>query len=194
MLWEYVINCAGGSSRRNPDYEENVTRTMRLLNEYPAEHWIQISSIVAERDEPYGWQKRVCEEGVLSGDPHALIVRLGALVGRGQTKGPFYDMQHGRLYIHPDSTLPAIDVDDAARLVWESRDMEGVLNVAGKGSVRVGNMILADYGLDRTTANHLLRRDLSRLPIDSWDIDISRLETRCEVPSSVKTVRRYFTS
>lgn len=178
-FWDYVINATGSNNRRHPDYDQNVLLTKKAWVDFPARWWLQCSSIVAERDEEYGRQKRDAEHNHDLAFPHChTIYRFGALVGQGQTKGPFYDLKHGRLYVHPDSTLPVLDVDDAVRLAWECRDMEGILNVAGKGRVRIG-----DIGN--------IMEPFPDLPLDSWDIDISRLESRCEVPLSSETARKY---
>ena len=134
IKYDVLINAAMPSKRfwalNNPidDVRETVVKTATLLYEWEYDKFIQISSLSAkiQLDMPYGSHKRSAEM-LVENRPETLIVRLGALYGRGLQKSALYDLvKHNHIYVDIDSEYNYLDVDFASSWIVENLDKVGV--------------------------------------------------------------------
>ncbi len=211
--WDIVVNASNNSQKfladQDPlrEFELSTLNTMRILCDFPADLFIQISSVdvysdlvsplsTSEKTQPdirrsshYGFHKYLAEECVRHYARHWLIVRLAGMVGPNLKKNPVYDILHDQpLRIHPDSLYQFMTTDRVAEIVWllvEKGWTEEVVNVCGRGLISPRQVaMLAKRQLD-----------LSLLPSDAQprivDINIDKISALVDLPDTQKTIEEF---
>ncbi|HEX5447318.1 MAG TPA: NAD(P)-dependent oxidoreductase, partial [Pirellulales bacterium] len=131
----------------------------------------------------YGFHKHLAEQCVRHAARQWLILRLGGFVGPGMWKNPIHDiLQGGPLWLDPASQLQFLHTDDAAELALRLVDAGGereIFNFCGKAAVSLAEVIETAGG------------DVSVKPGSPrvhYEVDISKLSARAEVPETRATV------
>lgn len=144
---DVLINAACPSQRvraeREPewDFEECVVKTARLYYRRKG-RFLQVSSVSARypHNSAYGRHRKAAED-ILD---DALIVRLGPMYGRGQSKGVLQDMIDDKpVYMDPETYYAFADVDwCAARIVnlAFAGSKTGIVEVGGSNAIRLGDI------------------------------------------------------
>jgi len=208
-----LIDAAGNSRKylaeEDPlaDFELTVSLVMRTLLDYPAEHFVLISSVdvypnldspeSTREDTPidplassaYGFHKLMAELCVRRHARRWSIFRLAGMVGPGLRKNPVFDILHqAPLRIHPDSRYQYMHTDDVASTVWQLiRDGAPgeIWNVCGEG-------LISPAEIAKLAGRRL---DLSILPSDSKprvvDVNLAKTGGRIGLPSTVATIDGY---
>ena len=141
--YDYVINTAMPSKRfwslNNPidDINETVLKTAKIFYGWEYKKFIQISSISAEKqlDIPYGSHKRAAEV-IVEKDKNSLIIRLGALYGPGLIKSALFDLANkNHIYVDINSEYNYINVDYAAKYIFNNMDLKGIQNIGASDSI-----------------------------------------------------------
>jgi len=141
--YDILINTAMPSRRywalNNPekDFEETVSKTATLLYSWNYSKFVQISSMssVLQLDAPYGVHKRAAEVLVENTD-NTLIIRLGALYGRGLDKSALFDIiNHNHFYVDINSEYNYIDVDIAASWIVQNLHQSGIKEVGAVDTI-----------------------------------------------------------
>ena len=206
---EFFINAAGSSDKRLAERDPtaslraNVRTAMDSLSDFRYGYYLLISSVDVYDDfgdpersregtaidaiklSPYGLIKYATELAVRAVANKWLIFRLGPLVGPGLRKNPVFDLVSRRtLFLDPESRLSFIDTRDVARIIWDLRGEAGeIFNVSGAGTVRLRD-IATSLGLDLAALG-------KSLPVHMYSVDVTKIGSRIDVPSSERTVYRF---
>ena len=140
---DFIINTAMPSKRywakNNPleDFQASVGLTADIFYNWNYKKIIQISSVSArcQINHPYGINKRCAEELVLK-NQNNLVLRLGAMYGKGLDKGSLFDILNGNpVYVHCDSKYNFLDVDLAAQYIFGHIQSLGVIEIGAKDEI-----------------------------------------------------------
>lgn len=211
--WHIVVNASNNSQKfladQDPlrEFELTTLNTMRILQDYPSDMFIHISSVdvysdlssplsTSEKIQPdirqsshYGFHQYLAEECVRHYAPRWLIVRLAGMVGPNLKKNPVYDILHDQpLRIHPDSQYQFMTTDRVAEVVWSlvEKGWKGeVFNVCGRGLISPRQIaVLAKRQLD-----------LSMISVDAQprivDINIDKISDLVDLPDTHQTIEEF---
>ena len=146
--YDIIINSAMPSKRywakNNPldDFQATVGLTADIFYNWNYDKIIQISSVSArcQLDQPYGINKRCAEELVLKNKKN-LVLRLGAIYGKGLEKGALFDILNGNpVYVDGKSKYNFLDVDLAAQYIYELRKSSGIIEVGAKDEISLNEI------------------------------------------------------
>lgn len=206
---DILINANGSSDKRLAEldplasFRATVDTAMASLADFRYERYMLLSSVDVYNDlvdpanteegvpidplklTPYGLFKYGAELAIRKFARSWVVLRLGPLVGPGLKKNPVHDLlSRHTLYISPESRLSFIDTRDVARIAWGLRtDAGAIFNVAGVGTVRLGDVALA-AGVD-------VSRMPATLPVHTYSVSVAKLRARFEVRSSQDTVTAF---
>jgi nucleoside-diphosphate-sugar epimerase len=130
-----LLVCAGApavkwQANKQPEADlQNLLSLATHLEKVTAHHFVLISTVdvyphpvgVDEdstidetQAQPYGKHRHILESRIRAKFPHALIVRLPGLFGKGLKKNPIYDLMHNNAVelIHSDSRMQFYDLDN----------------------------------------------------------------------------------
>ena len=148
--YDVLINANGNANKRwandnsGNDYKKSVVSTINYLLNYQYDFFIQISSVDAIRHEDvYGKNKKIAEQHVRKYAKKHLIIRCGALIGKGMTKGVIHDLKNGMLFVSPESKIQFIPVKEVAKNIKYAIDNEitGTHTFTCHGNITVSNII-----------------------------------------------------
>jgi nucleoside-diphosphate-sugar epimerase len=209
---DLLINANGNSrkylAKENPllDFEMSVESVIRSCIDFKPRQYVYLSSsdvypCVSDPDRnkedtvintakisTYGLHKFMAEQAVCHYHPHALILRMGGLIGPGLWKNPIFDLWSQKpLRVHPDSAYSYISTADLARALFTLLDIPResfhIFNVAGKGRVslrKIASMI-----------PHAKLPDKSELNQEQYEISTEKLSTYWPVPCSLNSVEEF---
>ena len=117
-------------AKKNPnlDYKETVEKTKKIILDFKFNKIVHISSISArcQLNTIYGKNKKLSEE-LIKKTKKYIIIRLGAMYGKGLTKGVLIDMINNKtVYINGNSKYSFTDV------LWNSKWIIKNLNLKNK--------------------------------------------------------------
>lgn len=212
LACDLLINANGNSKKylaaRDPalDFSLSVESVHRSIRDFKARHYLYISSIdvypdVADpranaeaapidldRLSPYGRHKRQAELLVQRHAPSWLILRAGGLVGPRMWKNSVYDLLQDRpLRVHPDSQYQYLHTREMARLAFDlARESAWgeTFNVAGDGVIALRDVAGLIPGCR-------LRTHAGDVAIERYEVDISKLKRRGDVPATRDAVARF---
>ncbi len=140
--FDVVINCAMPSGKfwaennREADFIETVKKTADFVYGWKYKKFIQISSISArcQADTVYGRHKAAAEQICNFGSN--LIVRLGVIYSKENTKGPLMDMLAGKV-VHAGgkSKFSFISLSFCTKWIASHMDRIGMVELGGKNAV-----------------------------------------------------------
>jgi nucleoside-diphosphate-sugar epimerase len=145
--YDVVINASMPSARYRAgldpgwDFDRSVAATARLLYEWDADKFIQISSISArsQRDTVYGRHKAAAE--LLLRMDRDLVVRLGPMYSDDLDKGVLIDMLEGRkVWVDATSRYCFAPRDWAAGWIADNLGLVGVVEVGARDALAVGDV------------------------------------------------------
>lgn len=148
--FDVLINSAMPSGRfwakNNPakDFVETVQKTADLLYGWRFVKFVQISTVSArcQLDTMYGRHKAAAEE--LCGVGENLIVRLGPMYSKGQSKGVLVDMLQGRkVFVDEESRYCFAPLEFVASWIVGNLGRSGIIEVGARNSIRLREV--ADY-------------------------------------------------
>ena len=143
-VFDIIINAAMPSKRfwalNNPfdDFDATVRLTADLIYNWKYKKFVQISTVSArcQLDHPYGINKACAENLVLNKSKKNLIIRLGALFGKGLDKGVIFGMKKGnKIFVSRDSRYNYISTDKAAEIIIQKLDESGILEIGAKDQI-----------------------------------------------------------
>jgi dTDP-4-dehydrorhamnose reductase len=147
-----VIMNANGSAKKywaetNPlaDFDANVVSVYKSLVDFKYKKYEYLSSVEAyEPNTRYGFHKKMAEEIVQRHCQEYLILRVGAVIGKGMKKGVVYDlMNHQDLWVTDDSMFYLVGVNEiySATLYAIDYGIENtILMVTGDRPISVKDM------------------------------------------------------
>lgn len=187
------------------DIDATVKQTLKVLLNYPAGVFIQISTVdvyghisspettredctADVRSEcRYGFHKLIAEQLVKYYAPRWLVLRSAGMVGPGLKKGPVFDILNGEpLRIHPTSEYQFLSTDDIARIAWElfcRGFKQEIFNVCGDG--RISMHEIADM------AGVFLGSEQPPLPVRVVNVNTDKLWSVLSVPSTMGVVKKF---
>lgn len=154
--YDIVINAAMPSRRfwafNNPieDIAETIVKTGKIFYEWNYDKFIQISSISAniQSNITYGAHKKAAEVIVLQ-NKNSMIVRLGALYGKGLERSALFDLINNKhIYVNIESEYNYIDVDFAANWILSHLKETGIKEIGAFDTISlldVANKVCANY-------------------------------------------------
>ena len=141
--FDILVNTAMPSKKywasKNPflDFQQSVELTAELVFNWNFDKFIHISSISVNEIEiklPYSINKKAAE--IIASYPKSLIVRLGALYGKGLQKGALYDLLNSnKLYVDLKSEYNYISTDFVSRWIYSNSDREGIVELAAVNTI-----------------------------------------------------------
>ncbi len=141
--FDILINAAMSSKKywasKNPflDFQQGVELTAELVFNWNFDKFIHISSISVneiETKHPYSINKKAAE--IIASYPKSLIVRLGALYGKGLQKGALYDLLNSnKLYVDLNSEYNYICTDFVSRWIYSNIDQEGIVELGAVDTI-----------------------------------------------------------
>ena len=140
--FEFVINAAIPSARfwaennLSSDFEETVSKTMKIAKAFPSAKIVQISTVSArlQLDKVYG-RNKLAAESLLDAAKH-LIFRLGPLYGDQLQKSVIMDIVgDADVYVSGDTRYAFTPVDWLAGAVLENLDLTGVHEIGARGGI-----------------------------------------------------------
>ncbi len=141
--FDILINTAMPSKKywasKNPflDFQQTVELTAELVFNWNFDKYIHISSISVneiETKHPYSINKKAAE--IIASYPKSLIVRLGALYGKGLQKGALYDLLNSnKLYVDLKSEYNYISTDFVSRWIYSNSDRVGIVELAAVNTI-----------------------------------------------------------
>jgi nucleoside-diphosphate-sugar epimerase len=150
IKFDVLINAATPSKKywalNNPldDFQATVGLTAEVVYNWQYDKLIQISTISAQcqLDHPYGINKYLAEQLVLTHNDNNLIIRLGNLFGEGLKKGIVYDIiNNNTLFVSGNSRYTFIDVDKAAKIIYEKLGSKGIEGVSSRNSISLKEIV-----------------------------------------------------
>jgi nucleoside-diphosphate-sugar epimerase len=207
---DVLINANGNSKKflaqRAPleEFDASVRSVRASLVDFPCQTYVYLSTVdvypecspeapTAETTplEPatqttYGFHKHLAEQCVRHIAPAWLILRSGGFVGPGLWKNAIHDVLHGGpLWLDPSSELQFLHTDHAAELALTLIDSPcrgEVFNLCGRGVISLAEAIEA------TGSTVPIR---SGSPCVRYEVDISKLVSRVDVPETRPTVLQF---
>lgn len=141
--FDVLINTAMPSKKywacKNPflDFQQSVELTAELVFNWNFDKFIQISSISVneiETKHPYSINKKAAE--IIASYSKSLIVRLGALYGKGLQKGALYDLLNSnKLYVDLKSEYNYISTDFVSRWIYSNINREGIVELGAVDTI-----------------------------------------------------------
>tara|TARA_Y100000004_G_C8949676_1_gene427876 strand:+ start:475 stop:1161 length:687 start_codon:yes stop_codon:yes gene_type:complete len=119
------------------DVIETIVKTSELFYKWKYKKFIHISTLSAKNDTntPYGSHKRASEVLVQS-KKNTLIVRLGALYGKGLDKGALFDLiNHNKIYVDIHSEYNYIDIDVATEWIVNNMNEVGTKEIGAYDTI-----------------------------------------------------------
>ena len=207
---DILINANGNSKKyladTNPklEFEESVQSVRNSLDDFKAEFYVHLSScdvypdcsspistkedasIDFTKQSRYGFHKYLAEQCVQHYASEWLIVRMGGFVGPGLKKNPIYDiLTNNKLWVDPLSELQYMHTDDFANTLFKligKNIRNQVVNVSGKGTVRIADVISFCQSASNTqSANKLVQ----------YNISIDKLCALVDVTTSEESVKNF---
>lgn len=136
----------------------------------------------------YAFHKWIAERLVERHAPRSVILRCGAVLGPALKKGPVFDILTGQpIHVRPESRLSLVDaatIASAALAAADGRLVEGVVNLAGTGSVSVAE-------LGALAGVPLLVTAEGRTATHHYDINNERLSRVVPIASSASVAARF---
>lgn len=202
--FDLVVNANGNArkylARADPafDYQATVQSVQDSLRAFFCDRYLLISSvdvyptpdrsattrervaIAPEQLDSYGRHKLLAEHAVIEHARSWLIVRLAQMLGPGLSKGPIFDLLHGRpLWVDPDSRYPFLHVDKVATvaLALAMDHPNRRFNLCGRSTASLREAI-DRLGLDPAALRFESRR------LETYAIDTDALEALHPLPSS----------
>ncbi len=186
------------------EFDSSVRSVRASLVDFPCRTYVYLSTVdvypncastnpTAEttRLEPatqsaYGFHKYLAEQCVQHSAPSWLVLRLGGFVGPGLWKNAIHDVLHGGpIWLDPRSKLQFLHTERAAELALTLIDSPcrgEVFNVCGRGVISLAEVIEA-------TGTTVPVRPGS--PCVRYEVDISKLAARVNVPETRPTVLQF---
>lgn len=186
------------------DIDATVKQTLKAVLGYPANVYIQISTVdvyghissphttredcTADTTSScrYGFHKLMAEQLVRYYAPRWLILRSAGMVGAGLKKGPVFDILNGEpLRIHPQSEYQFLSTDDVAKIAWVlfcRGYKQEVFNVCGNGKISMND--IADI------ANVSLGNE-SPLPVRVVNVNNDKLKSILPIPSTRDVIEQF---
>lgn len=202
-----LINANGNSSKRladsepEKDWKMNVDATKRMLQDFPCEHYIHLSTVEVYNDKSsqdatregavidaaklsnYGKSKY---EGERIAREHKsfLILRLAGMLGKNMKKGPAYDIiKLGKLFISGKSRLHFMDTAEVAAIAVHLADAGKwgeIYNVVGKGTIELNEFArIAGVALSATGKD-----------VHLFNISTEKIGKEMDISTSMGTVAR----
>jgi len=152
LFFDAVVNCAGVSARylvaRYPDKAYTTEKEIaRRIEGMSFERLIHVSSVCAtviEEAHPYNLMKLYMENRyreIVQPTSRLVVIRPGGMVGKGIKKNVVFDILNDKpIFVTADSIHYYISTDDIANiisLIIKDDNLEGIIDVAGDGSVTV---------------------------------------------------------
>jgi len=163
----YLINANGNSYRfkanQDPswDYYKSVDSIEKSLNiissKYVFFSTIEIysdrssysktnesSEINVKSLDFYAFHKYLAELLLLKRHQNPIIIRLAPVISASNTKGPFFDLKNGTLFMQTESKLCGISLTAIQSLILQivsGLELKGIYNLCNPGSVRVKDLI-----------------------------------------------------
>jgi len=141
--FDILINTAMPSKKywasKNPflDFQKSVELTAELVFNWNFDKFIHISSISVneiETKHPYSINKKAAD--IIATYSKSLIVRLGALYGKGLQKGALYDLLNSnKLYVDLNSEYNYICTDFVSRWIYSNIDREGIVELGAVDTI-----------------------------------------------------------
>lgn len=135
----------------------------------------------------YGFHKWLGEQCVQHVASKWMILRLGGMVGPGLKKNAIFDILNGdKLWLDPESRLQFLYTADVARIALNliANQCSGeIFNLCGRGTISLRTVIEAagDRGISLQPGS----------PLVTYDVNISKIQTRVEIPETTHTVLQY---
>ena len=172
---KFLIDCNGNGSKRigieNPhlDFEKSVIPVVDNLHKIQFEKYIYISSCQVYQNlsnkkltkesrvlntrlqNPYGFNKFVCEQYIQKFAKNYLIFRLPYVIGPGLRRNPFYDIPKFKTcYLKLNSKINFIHTDYIAKIIMKVSNSSNnqILNLGSQDSIKVLN-ILKKFGVSQ---------------------------------------------
>jgi len=207
---DVLINANGNSKKflatQAPldEFDASVRSVRASLVDFPCRTYVYLSTVDVYPDcspatptaettpldpatqSTYGFHKHLAEQCVRHSARAWLILRLGGFVGPGLWKNAIHDaLQGGPLWLDPRSELQFLHTDQAAELALSLIDSAcrgEVFNLCGRGVVSLAEVIEA-------TGMTVPVRPGS--PRARYEVDISKLVSRVDVPQTRPTVLQF---
>jgi nucleoside-diphosphate-sugar epimerase len=210
--FDVVINANGNAKRFKADaeplwdFDNSVRPVYESVLDFPSAHYVLISSVDVYNDtrdadataecepidparlRPYGFHKRIAELCVARGADSWQIFRLAQMVSPALTKGPIFDLLHGRpLWIHPASELPYLHTRTAADVIVRviaNGPRQEIYNVCGRGSVEFAR-VLALVGRSPSDQAY------AECEPQMYRINTDKTHRLCSLPESWNEIRTF---
>jgi len=210
--FDLLINANGNSKKflaaKDPamEFDLSVRSVMKSLQDFEIKQYVHLSTIdVYPNHEdpamntedtsidlsalsPYGLHKYMAEQLIRYYGPEWKIVRMGGFVGPNLWKNSIYDLLTGKtLRVHPDSSYQYLHTSDLARLLFILIEQEAPFqtwNISGKGLVSLSEV--ASW-----IPNVKLPDDTSSLPLQRYEVNVSRIQKAVDLPETKETVKRF---
>ncbi len=211
---DLLINANGNSRKylaaQDPalEFDLSVRSVQRALHDFKAARHVHLSTCDVYNDHehpaanaeeaatdparlsPYGLHKQLAEQLVRYYAPDWLVLRMAGFVGAGLRKNSIYDLLTGApLRVHPDSRYQYLNTRDLAAILFDLLDAglnRATVNVAGDGLIslrEVAAMLPPQRARELTAAG--------APPLETYDINIARLQTLRPAPRTRDTVRAF---
>ena len=123
------------------DFIETVSKTRRIIDDFPNAKIVQISSISASTQlhKVYGRHKKAAE-ALLKNDSD-LIFRLGPLYGSKLKKGVIIDLINDKnVYISEQSKYAFTNITWAAEKIINNLDLTGIIEFGAQGYMKIDDL------------------------------------------------------
>ena len=209
---DVLINANGNSKKylaaRDPkdEFDQSVRSVMKSLHDFNVSRYIHLSTIDVYNDRanpanntetavidpgtlsPYGFHKYIAESLVRFYAPSWLILRMGGFVGPGLRKNTIYDLlTNAQIRVNPDSEYQYMHSGDLARTVFDLLDLQpknDIINICGEGTVSIRDIAWMIPSCD-------MGRFPPNLPVEHYEVNVSKLKAFCPVPVTRESVRRF---